>query len=80
MRSSVPSPYAIRLVGGEVAQAFESAALLALDRRLGVRLEEIIAPSPEVTERIGAANSVQVADLAPPIDEVQQRLGYHLSQ
>lgn len=43
-------------------------------------LEEIVTPAPEVVNRIGATNSIQLADSPAPVDQVKQGLRYHFSQ
>jgi hypothetical protein len=43
-------------------------------------LEEIIAPAPEVIDRVAPAYSVQVTDAPAPMHQVEEGLRYHFSQ
>ena len=65
-------------IGGvvrKVAEAAERVALVRLDRRLRVRPEQLVTPVPEPIDGIRSGCAVQVADPAPPVDEVEQGLG-----
>src|SRR5205823_12900600 len=64
-------------VGGvvfEVVQAGERRPVLRLDGRLRMRAKELVAALAKSRQRIWARDPVEVADLAPPVDQIEIRL------
>jgi hypothetical protein len=71
-----PSLDPVSGVVSKVGETGEIVPLLRLDRRLGVRAEQLVTAAPELGDGIRSTRPVQVADPAPPIDEVEERLRF----
>src|SRR4030081_640947 len=63
-------------VGGKVVQPFEVRAFVKFYRRLRVRAKQLVARTPELRDGVRTGCPVEIADPAPPVDEVEKRLAF----